>query len=162
MGWLCSEITEKGANTERVIIYLQRWKTCGELFSRFKSNIPKERRHHFNMYHTNTEPEIQEHILKSFADPNESLRVLFATIAFGLCVDIKGLHNVIMFGTPTDIDDYVQLSGRVCRDGTQSCSIVIKYPSPGSMPIKEDIKLFLNTDCLSITLYLEIYNVQCF
>ncbi len=82
---------------------------CGELFLLFKCHIPAERHHYFNMYPTNTDPEIQEQILKSFADPGGS--VTFATIAFWLGVDIKGLHNVIMFGAPTDIDDNVQLSG---------------------------------------------------
>lgn len=144
--WLCTDIADTGKNTQRLIVYCQSRKLCSELFSLFKSRLPTPMHEHFNMYHTNTPTDVQEWILKNFADPQGSIRVLFATIAFGLGVDVKGLHNVIMLGTPTDIDDYVQLSGRAGRDGQQSYSFVVKYPCHTSTPVKEEMKCLLNTE----------------
>ncbi|XP_071796397.1 ATP-dependent DNA helicase RecQ-like [Asterias amurensis] len=95
LGWLCLKISEKGVNTGRVIVYCQSRKTCSELYSMFKCHVPADGHVYFNMYHTNTQPEVQEDILKSFSDPNGTVRVLFATIAFGLGVDIKGLRQLI-------------------------------------------------------------------
>lgn len=43
----------------------------------------------FGMFHLTTEDLHKEAVLKSFADQNGSIRVLFATMAFGMGVDCE-------------------------------------------------------------------------
>ena len=40
------------------------------------------------------------------------MRVLVATCAFGMGIDVKCLSRVIHYGPPSDIDDYIQETGR--------------------------------------------------
>ena len=44
-----------------------------------------------------------------------------------LGMDIPRLHNVIHYGMPTTIDDYMQETGRVGRDGQQSHAIILHH-----------------------------------
>ena len=72
------------------------------------------------MYHSGTSPSIQEHVLQSLKDPNGKVRIVIATNALGMGVDIKGLYNVINYGPPSDLESYVQEMGGAGRDGKNS------------------------------------------
>eukprot|EP00112_Aurelia_sp_Birch-Aquarium-sp1_P017157 Seg3958.5 transcript_id=Seg3958.5/GoldUCD/mRNA.D3Y31 product="ATP-dependent DNA helicase RecQ" protein_id=Seg3958.5/GoldUCD/D3Y31 len=109
-------------NTERTIIFCQRLNTARSLYRLFDSHL----REHFpdikpyEKYQGNTEDAGKEYISKSFADANGSVRVLIATIAFGIAT--------IAFGPASDIDNYCQETGRAGRDGEQSYALLIMYP----------------------------------
>ena len=58
-------------------------------------------------------------IIDSFEKEDWEVRVLFATIAFGLGINVHGLYNVILVGHPTEFDDLhvgQLMSGRAGRD----------------------------------------------
>ena len=44
------------------------------------------------MYHSGAASKIQEHVLSSLKDPEGSVRIVIATTALGMVVDIKGLY----------------------------------------------------------------------
>ena len=46
------------------------------------------------------------------SDPSGSCHVLFATITFGMGINISNIFLVIHLGPPSDIDDYLQETGR--------------------------------------------------
>lgn len=83
------------------------------------------------MYHTNTEEDIQEKIIAHMGDPDGEIRVLIATIAFGMGVNVKGMHIAIMIGRPSELYDYLQMAGKIGRDGKQSMCLTVKYPGVG-------------------------------
>lgn len=73
---------------------------------------------------------LKEKILAEFSDARSALRILFATIAFGMGIDIpfilQTIHfRTIHFGTPREADDFVQESGRCGRDGQTSLAVLI-------------------------------------
>ena len=72
------------------------------------------------MYHSGTSPSIQDHVLQSLKDPIGKVRIVIATNALGMGVDIKGLHHVINYGPPPDLESYVQEMGRAGRDNAYS------------------------------------------
>ena len=47
-------------------------------------------------------------------------------------VDVKGVHRTIISGHTLDLDDYMQMAGRIGRDGKQSIAVTIKYPGDTS------------------------------
>lgn len=125
---LTEDLANKGKDCERVIIYCQSRKIVSEIYAMFCSEVPKQFHVHFEMYHTNTQNEVQEMIIEDFAKPDGQIRILIATIAFGMGVDVKGCNSTIIVGRPTDLEDYVQLSGRIGRDGKSSTAILLRYP----------------------------------
>ena len=80
------------------------------------------------MFHAGTDDKIKSFILDSFTKESRTVRVLFATTAFGMGVDCKGLRLVIHYGPPNDVDDYVQESARAGRDNSKSLVILVSYP----------------------------------
>ena len=77
------------------------------------------------MYHSGTSHKIQQHLLSSLKDPQGSVRIVIATSALGMGVDFKGLHRVINYGPPNDIESYVQAFGRAGRDGAHSEALLL-------------------------------------
>ena len=67
--------------------------------------------------------------MKSLADPNRVVRVVFATMALGMGVSFTGLTTTIHYGTPWSLDDSFQKSGRAGRHGEQSTSTIFWKPS---------------------------------
>ena len=89
--------------------------------------VTPERRMHsclFAMYHAKITENGKRVILNSFTKVDGSCRVLFATIAFGMGVNISDIHMVIHFGPSQNMEAYVQESGRAGRDG-QPCDAIL-------------------------------------
>lgn len=67
---------------------------------------------------------MKETILTSFMQPAGTLRLVIATSAFSMGIDCKDIRRVIHWGTPTDMEQYVQATGRAGRDGLHSQAIL--------------------------------------
>ncbi|XP_072033275.1 putative ATP-dependent DNA helicase Q1 [Amphiura filiformis] len=68
-----------------------------------------------------------EHIHNSFSQEDGTVRVLFSTVAFGMGVDVKGLHTVVHFGSPEGTNDYLQETGRAGRQGEESVAVLMHH-----------------------------------
>ena len=80
----------------------------------------------FGMFHANTPQHNKEVILKSLIKPDGVVRVVFATIALGMGVNLRDVNTIIHYGGPQSIDDYFQ--GRGGRSGQPARSIVYWKP----------------------------------
>ncbi len=76
----------------------------------------------FGMYHSNTPQHNKDMILKSLVSPDGVVRVVFATDALGMGIDLRDVNTVI-------IDDYFQESGRGDRGGGDARSDVVWKPA---------------------------------
>ena len=91
---------------------------------------------------------LKEEILKHASLDKNPLRIIIATVAFGMGMDIPNIRQVIHLGLPGSAEDYVQQSGRAGRDGHFSKAIAIRnklYPGTS-----KDIKEFVDkesTEC---------------
>ena len=75
---------------------------------------------------------MKEAILDCFVKEDSVLRVVFATVAFGMGLDIPDISQVIHVGLPAEIELYVQESGRSGRNGQLTKAILLKNSSSHS------------------------------
>lgn len=76
-----------------------------------------------DMYTHCTHESVKESILKNFKRVSP-LRIVVATIAFGLGVDCPDVRQTIHWGVPEDMETFIQETGRAGRDGQLSCSLL--------------------------------------
>ena len=79
----------------------------------------------FAMYHSTSAEKNKADVLESLRHPHETTRVVFATTALGMGIDIKGLFTVAHYGLPKSVEEYEQQMGRAGRDGAPSSSILL-------------------------------------
>ena len=74
----------------------------------------------FAQFHAPQTKEMKEEILKQLCSGRSVVRVLFATVAIGMGVDIPNIRQVIHVGPPCTVKAYLQETGRAGRDGKPS------------------------------------------
>ena len=145
---LIEDVKEKKLLCERTMIFCQTRKQCASLYSLFKENLgvnfyateqqkPTERL--VEMYHAGTPASVKKHILDNVSKEDGHIRVLCCTIAFGMGVNIKGVHRIIHFGPSKNLESYVQECGRAGRDGRPSTCLLL-YNGLMAAGCEDDIK----------------------
>ena len=99
---------------------------------------------------------MKEQIITSFTEVESRLKIVVATIAFGMGIDCPNIRRVIHFGPASSIEDYIQETGRAGRDGLPSTAMV--WHHIGRRLYMDDcIKNILRTiPCVVETCYLVI------
>ncbi|CAB4010046.1 mediator of RNA polymerase II transcription subunit 34-like [Paramuricea clavata] len=153
---MVQQLKEKKGCTERAIIYCQTIKVTTYLYSFFASEVgddmyvddsmdPKKRT--VEMFHSRIDELNRDHILESMGKPDGSVRVLIATIAYGMGIDCKNVTTVIHYGPSYNLETYMQESGRAGRSNMQMCKSVILYSSLMMMHCSDEIKSYQSRSC---------------
>lgn len=153
LSWLLRELQENGQHAKKTIVYCRNINTCAYLFEHFhinlgQSEILEERL--VAMFHRCTAVTNKEHVLSEFVKSDSVLRVVFATVAFGMGIDVPDVDCVVHFGAPRGLEEFAQESGRAGRDGRQSISCIYYSAADiakdrSSPEVREFCK---STDCL--------------
>ena len=123
--WVLDELKGKMSECSRIIIYCKTISSCGELYSMFVQELDDTFCGMFAMYHSKTPDDIQKIVLESLIDPHGKIRVVFATSALGMGVNLPNVRHIIHYGIPHDVEDYLQEVGRGGRDGGMFTATVI-------------------------------------
>jgi ATP-dependent DNA helicase RecQ len=167
---IIKEIQINDVTAKRVIIYCQTRKQCGILYKMFevslgikfyKGSSPKPTRRLVEMYHAGTPSSVKKHISKNLSKPDGHIRVLIATIAFGMGVNCKNVQSIIHFGPSKSIECYVQESGRAGRDGSRSNSIVLYHGMLLSHCSQEMKELVLDEDECRRKVLMKAFGYDC-
>lgn len=150
--WLAEELITMKEHCDRTIIYCQTIKQCGLLYAIMKGLLGTQmyvgsdsRNVLIEMLHSCTPESNKENVLKSFSDESGTIRVLIATIAFGMGVDCKGVKRIIHFGPSKNIESYTQETGRAGRDGSQSIAFLL-YNGMLLSHVEGNIKSYIKSD----------------
>ena len=117
-------------------MYCKSQKDCGKLFRHFKyvlgdkayyplnvAQVSENRL--FGMYHHNTLKKHQEMVMNSLFSPDGVCRVVFASTALGMGINVRDIRNVVHYGPPRQMDDFIEEMGRAGRDMLPSNAIVL-------------------------------------
>lgn len=132
---MVEELRKNRRNTQKTIIFCRTYENTSHVYLYFKSVLDKEmtdpvgypdisRFRLCDMFTACTTTDVKDWILKSFTLPNGKLRIVVATVAFGMGLDCLNIHRIIHWGPPSDLESYIQETGRAGRDGEVAQAII--------------------------------------
>ena len=126
----------KQKDTLRVVVYCRTLMIlCADMFSCFSYEMGKSQYYPpsapelsenrlFGMFHAGTPQHSKDVIMGSVQDCHGTVRVVFASVAIRMGIDLHGVDTIIHYGAPSSIEDYFQTSGRRGQSGYSAYSIV--------------------------------------
>ena len=110
----------------KVIVYCSVIDVVASVFLYFRHRVPHPGTMScpVAMFHKSTASSNKSYVLSEFPRPESTIRVVIATVAFGLGINIKDIKTVINYGLPLTFEEFVQESGRAGRNGDPSESIL--------------------------------------
>ena len=120
----------------RILIYCQRYEHCADLYLYFRDELGKEftepkgspdqsKFRLVEMFTSCTDQEVKIQIINSFTNPYTALRIVCATVAFGMGIDCPNIRQVFHLGIPEDTESYSQETGRAGRDQNPSLALLL-------------------------------------
>ena len=135
-----SEISEElkiqKKNYPKTIIFCNSYNDCSRIYERIFNYLGKDKTviqgypnlleyRLFTMYTRASEDEMKEKIMSMFNTKETNLRIIIATAAFSMGVDIPDVRQIIHWGSPSSMEGYVQEIGRAGRDGADAFAILV-------------------------------------
>ena len=164
MKHLLKSLQDLKNSAPRVIVYCRTLDMCANLYAHFHYELEEESYFPpgsdqvsdyrlFGMYHANTPEHNKDVIMKSLSKPDGVVRVVFATVALGMGVNMRDVNTIIHYGAPQSIEDYYQESGRGGRSGQSATSIV--YWRPSDCPLRKNLLTIRDHEVAAVRHYLQ-------
>lgn len=134
--FLSQEIIKKNLEYPKTIIFCQNYQDCSSLYLSLVECLGVNKTYPpgypnlvdyrlLTMYTRASTPQMKQTVMSLFARKNSKLRMIIATTAFSMGIDCPDVHQIIHWGVPSSIEQYVQEIGRAGRDGLQSKAILM-------------------------------------
>ena len=137
-GPILETIKIERSNLPRILIYCRKHRDCSNLYSFFKKGLgsaftePNDAPdiadfRIVDMYTSCTAADevTKSKILEQFTKPSQ-LRIVIATVAFGMGIHCPDVYKIIHLGPPDDLESYIQETGRAGRNGETSHANLLK------------------------------------
>ena len=132
---LADELVQERTKTPKTVVFCRTLSDCADLFSSIKAKLgPKMTEppglpniielRLITLFTSATTSETREEVLAVFHEKNSILRLIIASSAFGLGVDIPDITRIVNWGLPNTLEELVQETGRAGRDGSPAEAIL--------------------------------------
>jgi len=108
------------------IVYANARDKCEEL-----ARLINRRGYRAAAYHAGLEPSARAAVQDAFVE--DRVRVVVATVAFGMGIDKDNVRYIIHFQPPRSLEGYVQESGRAGRDGKEAVCLLLHSAADKAM-----------------------------
>lgn len=152
MFWLMETLNNLKEKFPRTVIYCNSIKDVSTIYNFLTSEIPVQ------MYHSETPSDCKSEIIDKLGN-DSSLRIVLATSALGMGIDVKFCNSVIIYGPSVNVADLIQETGRIGRDGLPSVAVVL-YNSYQCKQLDTEVDLFTNR-CVQTTNAYGEFSYQC-
>ncbi|CAE6909244.1 RECQL4 [Symbiodinium natans] len=105
--------------SESVVVYVWRRATADQLAKQLRPYV----RGGVNAYHGSMLADVRSTVQENFM--SGKVKVVVATVAFGMGLDKPDIRTVVHFGLPMSIENYIQETGRCARDGAPGKCVVL-------------------------------------
>ncbi|XP_062605789.1 probable ATP-dependent DNA helicase RecS, partial [Saccostrea cucullata] len=143
--WVQDAVEKYGILCKKIIIYVNSISACEGIYIWLHSTLCKNaysggvclENRLVEMYHASTDVESKGRIMESFCRPGCTVRVLIATVACGMGMDIPDIALCVLWGLPPSMMQMWQEIGRCGRDGRDSLAICYAFPRSISLPCQK-------------------------
>ena len=161
---LVASLRRESVHAPRVIVYCRSLDMCAHLYLHFLFELGKNSyfppgaeelcsNRLFAMYHSCTPQHNKEVVLESLVRTDGVVRIVFATIALGMGIDLRDVNTIIHYGAPRSLEDYFQESGRGGRSGDPAKSVI--YWKPKDCPSRKKIESIHDQETAAVRRYVE-------
>lgn len=117
-GEVICDLNNNGKKASKVIVFCFLRNDCAMIYEFFVQNVGNQS--HVNMFTNITDDISKKLIVTQFCNSESELRVVIATVAFGMGINCPDVRKVIHFRSPCTLLNYGQEAGRCGRDGRQA------------------------------------------
>lgn len=107
MVWIIDALSD--GTLPRTILYCTSIKDASNIYSYIITELPQCSE--VQMFHSETPEDVKNKILQDLLDEKSATKLVIATSALGMGVDIRQYYSVILYGAPKSIVDTVQEIG---------------------------------------------------
>ena len=117
-GEVICDLNNKGKKASKVIVFCFLQNDCAMIYEFFVQKLGNQGL--VNMFTNITDNISKKSIVTQFCNSQSELRVVIATVAFGMGINCPDVCKVIHFRSPCTLLNYGQEAGRCGRDGRQA------------------------------------------
>ncbi|KAK3099232.1 hypothetical protein FSP39_001299 [Pinctada imbricata] len=141
--WLINDLKEHQSHFPRHVVFCERISTVANIYSVFRKNFGDSSM--YEMFHSKTPEDVKEKIRNDMSTAG-NIRVLICTNSAGMGVNFHGLHNIVHYCIPREMDTLVQQMGRAGRDGSFSHELILYKDHKGHMKLVDRELLLMVKD----------------
>ena len=148
---LVEEIRRKRTALNKTIVFCRTYDECSRIYLFLRNRLGEEgvqpigapdlsRFRLVELFTACTLKCVKDTVLTTFTNPQGILRVVIATVAFGMGLDCPNVRRIYHWGASNDVEAYIQETGRAGRDGEPAEAILYVTAHPANRFVDDTMK----------------------